>query len=186
MTYARSQDFAMVALFCALTAIGSFIAIPLPFSPVPLTLQTFFVLLSGIVLGPRKAALSQVIYLLSGFLGIPVFAQGTAGIGVLIGPTGGYLAGFVAAAWIVGWLTGTGQKNSSLPGSGRLIAALLIGQAAIYVPGLMWLKATLNLSFGQACVIGLLPFIPGDIIKTVCLIILTGRLRFRICPENAV
>ncbi len=82
-------DVALVGLFAALTAVGAYVAVPLPFSPVPVTLQTLFVYLSGLVLGGRRGALSQLVYLLLGASGIPVFAGGRGGVGVIFGPTGG-------------------------------------------------------------------------------------------------
>jgi biotin transport system substrate-specific component len=88
------------ALFGALTAIGAFIVIPL--QPVPITLQSLFTCLAGILLGSSVGAMSQIVYVLLGIIGLPVFAGGKAGIGVLLGPTGGYLLGFIAAALVIG------------------------------------------------------------------------------------
>jgi biotin transport system substrate-specific component len=90
------------AMFGAATAMGAYIMIPLP--PVPITLQTLFVVLAGALLGGRLGALSQVVYLLLGIIGLPVFHGGKGGLGILLGPTGGYLVGFIAAAYVVGKL----------------------------------------------------------------------------------
>jgi len=90
------------ALFGALTALGAYILLPVP--PVPITLQTLFLYLAAAVLGGALGAWSQIVYLLLGVIGLPVFAGGKAGLGVLTGPTGGYLAGFIPAAWLTGRL----------------------------------------------------------------------------------
>ena len=96
----KSKDLSLVALFAALTAVGGFISIP--FYPVPLTLQVFFVLLSGTILGKKLGALSQIIYLGIGAIGAPVFHNFTGGMGILLGPTGGFLIGFIPGAYMAG------------------------------------------------------------------------------------
>ena len=92
-TYSPLRSMVYASLFGALTAIGAFIVVPL--QPVPFTLQTFFTALSGVILGGRTAALSQVVYLILGCMGLPVFAGGKAGLGIVLGPTGGYILGFI-------------------------------------------------------------------------------------------
>ena len=100
----KTRDLAMVGLFAALTAIGAWISIPIP--PVPFTFQVLFVLLAGAVLGSARGGLSQIVYVLLGVIGLPVFAGGASGPGVLFGPTGGYIFGFIVAAFVVGALSG--------------------------------------------------------------------------------
>ena len=99
------------SLFAALTVVGAYIAIPFPLSPVPIVLQNLFVLLAGLLLGKKWGAASMAIYLLAGAVGLPVFAGGTGGIGHFAGPTGGYLIGFVLAAFVAGALGN--KKNAS-------------------------------------------------------------------------
>lgn len=99
----------LIALGAASTAVGAFIAIPLPFSPVPIVLQNFFILLIALVLGPRMGTASVALYLLLGALGLPVFAGGKGGFAHFFGPTGGYLVGFLLAAWITGVLAAAGE-----------------------------------------------------------------------------
>lgn len=146
---------AYIALFAVLTAVGGLIVIPLPFSPVPITLQTLFCLLAGAVLGKYGGALSQLFYILLGAAGLPVFSKGASGIGVLAGPTGGYIFGFVAGAYICGLFA---KKD-------KIILGMAAGTLAIYAPGLVQLKFVTRLSWLKAFSAGVLPFIPGGIIK---------------------
>jgi biotin transport system substrate-specific component len=144
------------SLFLALCAQ---LAIRLPFSPVPITAQTFAVLILGALLGSRRGALSVAVYLAEGVAGLPFFAGGGSGPLWLLGPTGGYLAGFVAAAWVVGWLSerlSDGSMASSL-------VVMLAGNATIYLFGLPWLARFV--AADGALSLGLLPFLPGDLIK---------------------
>lgn len=130
---------------------------PLPFSPVPVTLQTLAVLWVGAQLGARRGALATLAYLGAGALGLPCFTGGG-----LLGPTGGYLLGFVAAAHLVGTLfeRGWGRRPTSA------LAALLLGNGVIYAVGLPWLAAFVGARPSLA--LGLLPFVPGDVAKALC------------------
>lgn len=101
----------LIALGAAITAVGAFIAIPLPLSPVPIVLQNFFIVLIALVLGPKMGTASVALYLLTGALGLPVFAGGKGGFAHFFGPTGGYLAGFLLSAWITGTLATIGQRK---------------------------------------------------------------------------
>lgn len=148
------------ALFVIATMLGAFVRIPLPFTPVPLTLQTFFVLLSGALLGRKYGALSQAAYLGLGTAGIGVFTGG-AGLAYLLGPTGGYIAGFVLASFLTGWMI----RSKETAGSARIFASMLSGAAVILVSGAAWLVALLHISPARAFAVGILPFLPGDLIK---------------------
>jgi len=141
------------------TALMAQVAIPLPFTPVPITGQTLAVLLVGAVLGARRGALSMMAYLAEGLVGLPVFAGGTAGIGRLLGPTGGYLVGFVFAAYAVGWLAERGWDRRPT----TAVPAMVIGNAVIYVFGLPWLARFVGSAYVLS--MGLVPFIPGDLLK---------------------
>ena len=147
------------SLFGALTALGAYMIIPLP--PVPITLQTVFLGLAGTLLGGRLGALSQTVYLLLGIIGLPVFAGGKAGLGVLFGPTGGYLIGFVAAAFVIGKLTAIKTR----PGFAWLCFSIISGEAVLYGIGVLQLALVARLAPVQALAVGLLPFLPGDGIK---------------------
>ncbi len=168
-----AHEMVKVSLFASLTAVGSFIYIPLPFNPVPVTLQTFFTYLSGIVLGPLLGPLSQLIYILLGCLNLPVFAGGTAGLGILFGPTGGYLWGFLAASFIIGIMT---KGKSSF---WRLVLAMALGTIAIYLCGLAQLIFVARLSLSQACWSGMVVFLPGDLVK----IVLASNLALKLPPK---
>ena len=162
------------AIFGALTAAGAFIVIPLP--PVPITAQTFFMNVAALLLGGTLGALSQLIYIMLGVVGIPVFAGGKAGLGVLFGPTGGYLAGFVLAAFVIG----TMNRLKNNPGILWDIFSMLIGMLLIYVLGCSWLSLTAHMSFQKALTVGTLPFIPGDVLKIALAALVAFRLRNRI------
>lgn len=163
----------LTALFAALTAVLSFIRIPLPFTPVPVTGQTMATMLAGAILGPYWGTLSQVLYVAMGMVGLPVFAGGTAGPGVLVGPTGGYLVGFIAGAWVIGTLL----PVKHAVGNVRMFLALFTGGVlVVYLFGIPWLAAVAGLSFRQAVLVGALPFLPGDVLKVVAATIMLPRL----------
>ncbi len=135
------------------------VAIPLPFSPVPITGQTFAVLLVGALLGSRRGGLVVLLYLLEGVAGLPFFAGGAGGPARLAGPTGGYLIGFVVAAFAVGLLAERGWDRRVW----STAAAMLVGNTIIYAFGLLWLERFVGA--GKVLSLGLLPFIPGDLLK---------------------
>lgn len=149
---------ALIVAFAFLTAIGSLIRVPLPFTPVPFTLQTFFALLAGGLLGTQRGVASQVLYLGLGTAGIPVFAAGSLG---LLGPTGGYLLGLAIAALIVGRLTSGSRGLSFVWTSG----AMAVGVVAIYLLGIMRLSVFVPASTHELVSMGVLPFVVGDVAK---------------------
>ncbi|MDN7024403.1 biotin transporter BioY [Methanoculleus sp. FWC-SCC1] len=151
----RSEILAYSGTFIALIAAGSWISIP--FIPVPLTLQTLFVMLAGITMR-RYAVIPVAGYVLLGALGLPVFHNGTAGLGMLLGPTGGFLIGFIAAALVAG--LAYEQKNEYLR-----IAGLAAASGVIYLFGTAWLSYSASLPLLQAALLGVAPFIPGDAVK---------------------
>lgn len=173
----RPRQAAMAALFAGLTALGAFIRVPLP---VPLTLQTAAVLLSGIVLGPGLGALSQVVYLVIGLMGAPVFAQG-AGPGYVLNPTFGYLVGFIGGAAAAGALAGDWRRAGTL----RLAVAMAGGLAVIYLCGVSYLYWNItvlqdkDLSFLHVAWTGCLVPLPGDLIKILLLLPLIQVLKRR-------
>jgi len=140
-----------VSFFVLATAFGAYVRIPLPFTPVPLTLQTFFVLLSGAYLGKKLGGLSQFLYFLLGGLGLPLFTS----VGALWGPTGGYIVGFIFASWLAGFLI---EKKL------KVFYALMLDDFILLSFG------ALNLSFfvggiRNAVILGVIPFIVGDLLK---------------------
>ncbi len=150
---------ALVAAFALLIALSAQVFIPLPFTPVPVTLQTLTVLLAGVLLGSRRGAAAAVVYVGAGALGLPLFAAGGAGLARLAGPTGGYLLGFIAAAFAAGWLAERGLDRRVA----TMVIAMLAGNAVIYACGLPWLA--LYVGLGNVLALGLVPFIVGDALK---------------------
>jgi len=149
--------------FALLTALAAQIVIPLPFTPVPITGQTFAVLLAGAALGSWAGAGSQLVYVLLGGLGLPFFADGSSGWTVVTGATGGYLIGFIVAAWVVGALAERKQDRSIV----SAIGAFFIGSAIIYGFGVTWLYASVGsiTTWEAAFTAGVIPFLIGDGIK---------------------
>jgi biotin transport system substrate-specific component len=157
---ARLFDAALVAGFSLVIALGAQAAIPLPFTPVPVTLQTLAVLLAGCLLGSTRGTLAVAAYIVEGLAGLPVFAGGTAGISHLLGPTGGYLVGFLAAAFVTGLLAERGVARRWF---GALVV-LVAGNIVIYIPGVIWLGAYTGMA--KAVALGFVPFAVGDALKT--------------------
>ncbi len=168
------------AMFGAITAVGAYIVIPLPL--VPITMQTFFVSLAPTLLGGVLGALSQVIYVLIGLIGLPVFAGGKAGFGVLIGPTGGYLAGFIIGAYIIGKLI----ELKEHPGFIWMVSAMLIGHVALYALGVAQLMFVAKLSLGKAIAVGVIPTLPGGIVKILAAAFVALKLRDKIHLPSAM
>lgn len=142
-----------------LVAVCAQVAIPLPFSPVPITGQTFAVVLVGALLGSRRGALALVAYVLEGAVGLPVFANLRAGAGVIMGPTGGYILGFVVAAAATGFLAERGWDRRIA----TAVLAMTAGTVLIFACGLPWLAAYVGTT--NVWTMGLIPFIPGAIVK---------------------
>lgn len=158
-------------LFAALIAIGAFIAIPLPVSPVPIVLQTMFILLAALVLGPWWGSLSTVLYLVLGLFGLPVFSGGAGGLAVFLGPTGGYLLGYIPCSILTGLLSRKAGGKKII-----LAAACLAGMVPIYALGLLRLKAVLGSGWERALIAGVLPFLPGDSAKIILAATLAPKL----------
>ncbi|MDR1419321.1 MAG: biotin transporter BioY [Treponema sp.] len=165
------------ALFAALVASGTFIAFPpFPYSPVPVVLQNFFVLLAGLVLGPVSGTASVALYLAAGTLGAPVFAGGSGGIVHLAGPTGGFLFGYLLSAFTAGIIAGTPKAGKKIP-LWRVFLAAFPGLLVVYIPGVTRLKFAMGGPWTDALITGLVPFIPGDIVKGIMASLVAPRLR---------
>lgn len=165
----RTRDIALVVGFALLTALSAQIVIPLGFTPVPITGTTFAVLLSGAVLGARRGAAAQLLYVGLGAIGLPFFAEASGGWEVVTGATGGYIVGFVVAAWVVGSLAERGQDRSVL----TAIPAFLAGTVVIYAMGAGWLAIVLDIPLTAAAgepsaiALGVAPFLVGDLLKAL-------------------
>lgn len=161
---------AYASLLAALTAVGAYIAIPV--GPVPIVLQNLFVYLTGLLLGGRWGLMGIAAYLLAGAVGLPVFAGGKGGIGHLVGPTGGYLLGFLPAVAIIGIIT---EKTGGKILFG--IAALILATAVIYACGITWLSVVTGMTIVRSLVVGMVPFLIGDAIKIAAALFIARSLR---------
>jgi biotin transport system substrate-specific component len=153
---------AKIAAFVCFTTAAAQLAAPLPFTPVPLTMQTLFVVLAGVVLGARDGCYAVLAYVAIGFAGAPVFAGFSGGPHVLVGPTGGYIVAFPAAALVSGYLSGR-------LGGGRVAVFLasLSGMALILAGGSSYLALLTGLPLSRAAALGVLPFAPGELVKAL-------------------
>jgi biotin transport system substrate-specific component len=162
LDYARKTLLALA--FACLTGLGAFIRIYTPFTPVPFTAQVFFVLLSGSVLGHVWGGVSQSLYLGIGLLGVPWFSGGIGGTSVLLGPTAGYLFGFIAAAFLIGWFT------DKYPASRRFryhLPVMILAVLVLYAFGVLVLAINASVSIWEALLLGAVPFIALDIVKAI-------------------
>lgn len=166
----------LTALFAALIAAGTFISIPLPFSPVPVVLQNFFALIAGLILGPFLGGLAAGLYLLAGAVGAPVFAGAIGGFVHFLGPTGGFLLGYPLAAITAGLIAGR-PRPGTRTALWRIILGATAGLLIVYVPGVIRLKYVINGTWFQAFVSGFAPFIIGDAVKAAAAVVVSPRLR---------
>jgi biotin transport system substrate-specific component len=157
--YNRFANIALALGASWLIALGAQVSLQIPFSPVPVTGQTLIVLLCGLILGKNRAAAAVGAYLLQGAVGLPFFAGGKSGLATLLGPTGGYLFGFLAAAYLVGMLSELRHRRSPFQAG----TALLLGNITIYLFGLAWLVRFTGEA--QVLQLGLYPFLVGDALK---------------------
>jgi biotin transport system substrate-specific component len=171
-----AAEIARVASANLLMVLCAWIALPLPGTPVPLTGQTFGVLLVAALFGARRGSLAMVLYLLEGAAGLPVFQPfGAPGAMRFFGPTAGYLLAFPVAALVTGLLVERAAARSYTLGTktqtAQWIAPLLCGEAVIFAGGCAWLALLFHFSFGGALKAGLLPFLPGEVVKLALLLV---------------
>lgn len=165
------KDLSYVSLFATLISVSGYIIIPLPFSAVPVTAQTLAVMLAGSLLPVGQSVLSLLVFILMGAAGLPVFSGGSAGLGAILGKTGGYLIGFIVGAALISVLKG------KKPGFVRLAAVNVLGGiVVVYTFGVFWLNYVTGIGISQAVIFGALPFIPGDILKVIIASVLSLRL----------
>lgn len=166
----------LTAIFTSLTAIGTFISIPI--GPVPITAQSFFVILSGILLGPKLGALSQTLYLFLGIIGMPIFSGFTGGLQAIYRPSFGFLIGFVFASYTAGKLI-EDFKNITIT---KILISSIVSTMVIYIFGLPYMYYILNfltdshMSIGSVFKFGFILFLPGDILKIIILSIIGRRI----------
>lgn len=158
------------SLLAALTAVGAYLSIPI--GPVPIILQNMFVLLSGLLLGSRWGLASVGVYILAGACGLPVFAGGLGGISRIVGPTGGYILGYLPAVYVVGLITEKIKLSMVFD-----IIAMICGCIIIYVCGVTWLKVLTGMTLAKTLAVGMYPFLIGDALKIAAAAAIAKSLR---------
>jgi len=161
------SNIALASVLAALTAAFAYVSIPIPGLPAPVSFQVFGVYFAGLLLGPRWGGFSIGLYLLAGIAGAPVFSNGGSGLGYVLGPTGGYLVGFLLAAVLIGAVAHRSPDLKPLTEIplARQVVALVAGLAVIYAVGVPWLAAVAGLPPVEAATVGALVFLPGSAIK---------------------
>ena len=171
-----SKNLVFTALFAAISAVSGFIAVPIPGTPIPIVLQNMMVVLSGMLLGPLLGTASTVLFIVSGLLGLPVLSGGTGGFAKLMGPTGGFIIGYAFSSLASGLVAGrpaVGKKISIV----RTIIVAVLGFLIMYVPGVLHFMRSLDKTFSETMALCVLPYLPGDAVKTVLCVILAKALR---------
>lgn len=158
----------LIAAGSLLVALGARAEVPMV--PVPMSLQTLAISIIGLTYGARLAAVTLLAYLAQGAIGLPVFAGGGAGLPYMMGPTGGYLAGFVAMAWLTGWMA----EHGSGRGVARLFLAAFVPAMLLFVPGALWLNAVTPLDLSGAIAAGVTPFLIGGVVKSAIAALVTA------------
>lgn len=167
----RTKQMVLIALMTAVTCVLGPLSIPLPFSPVPISLTNFAIFLAIFVLGMKSGTISFIIYLLLGAIGVPVFSSFRGGLQVLAGPTGGYLIGFIFLALIMGFALDHFDRKL-VP----TIIGMIIGMAVCYAFGTVWLAKLLSLSFKEGLMMGVIPYLAGDAAKIIIAVIVGPKL----------
>jgi biotin transport system substrate-specific component len=169
------RDMILVSIFTAILAVLAYIAFPLPFSPVPVTGQTFGIMLVGLVLGRKRGVVSVLLLIVLGIMGIPVFSGARAGLGVVFGPTGGYIL-----SWLLAVIVTDAIYSKFRSFKGALLAAFMGGVVTVYAIGVPWLALSTGMTLPAAIAAGALPFIPGDLFKVFAVALTVGRLPKRL------
>nr|WP_288645472.1 biotin transporter BioY [uncultured Mediterraneibacter sp.] len=167
----RTKQMVLIALMTAVTCVLGPLSIPLPFSPVPISLTNFAIFLAIFILGMKSGTISFIIYLLLGAVGVPVFSSFRGGLQVLAGPTGGYLIGFIFLALIMGFALDHFDRKL-VP----TIIGMIIGMAVCYAFGTVWLAKLLSLSFKEGLMMGVIPYLAGDAAKIIIAAIVGPKL----------
>ncbi len=185
-TALKTKDIVLIALFTALiVALGLIPPIPVPVVPVPITLQTLGVMLTGLILGPRRGAMVVLLYVLLALIGVPVLPGGRAGLSVLVGPTAGFLIGMIPGVVLTGWLAGTSRADAVADSNTRSIgwriarywlAGVAGGILVVYAVGVPWLAMVAGMGLSKA-VWAMAVFLPGDVVKALLAAVVAQRLR---------
>ena len=170
--FLTTKQMTLIALMTALTCILGPLSIPLPFSPVPISFTNLVLYFSVFVLGTKFSTISYIVYLLIGLVGLPVFSGFSGGPAKVAGPTGGYLVGFVFLTVIAGFFVDRFQGNRVMQAVG-----MILGTVVAYIFGTAWLCVQANLSFGAGLAAGVIPYVPGDLIKIAAALVVGPVLR---------
>ena len=189
--FLSTRDMALCSLFAIVTGVGAMIRIPLPFSPMPVTLQTAMVFLAGALLGGRRASVAMAMYMVMGLVGLPVFTQG-GGFHNLLVPSFGFIIGFIPASWVIGRICEVaGQRYGDARQKGILsfvfrAIACLTGYAVYNAIGVLWLHMNVNYIMGksvtlyQSFMMGLVPFILPDMLKLAAVVVIVSLITARV------
>ena len=178
-TKGKTKEITLIALMAAVMCILGPISLAIPISPVPISLGTLAIYLASYLLGMKRGTISCLIYLLIGIVGLPVFTGFTGGIGKVMGPTGGYMIGYIFMALICGFFAE--KYNGKIPFS---FAGMILGTAVCYAFGTAWLAIQNNMSFSAALAAGVLPFIAGDLAKIIIVLLIAPQINKRLKAAN--
>lgn len=167
-----TKQIALIGLMTAVTCVAGPLAIPIPFSPVPISFTNLVIYLALYVLGMKAGTLSYLVYLLLGFAGLPVFSGFSGGVAKVAGPTGGYLVGFIFLAIVTGFLFDHSSGNRVIE-----VVGMVIGLEICYIFGTVWLSAQLGRTFIEGLSVGVIPYLPGDAVKIILAVAFGPRLR---------
>lgn len=173
-----ATDMTFTALFAAILCISSYISIPLPFSPVSITAQTLIINMIALLFSSKRAAMTVGIWILLGLVGVPVFSGGAGGLAKIAGPTGGYIFAYFVVAVLIAAIRGKKEKLWQ-----ELLIVICLGIPLIYIIGMPWMMAVTGIGWKAALLTGVIPFIPGDIVKAVAAVFLCRPLK-RIIRNN--
>lgn len=171
----KTKQLALTGLMAAVLCILGPISLPIPISPVPISLGTFAVFLTVYILGMKLGTISVCIYILLGLVGVPVFSGFSGGVGKVLGPTGGYIIGFLFMALIIGSFVDKWKTNFVL-----IAIGMVLGTAVCYLFGTVWLAKQAGMSFSAALAAGVIPFIPADIVKMILAVLIGHQVKVRL------
>jgi biotin transport system substrate-specific component len=181
------KDAALVVGGSLLMAVCAHVSVPLVFSPVPITLQTFGVLLIALTLGSKRGFAALTVYLIEGASGLPVFSPaGLGGVAQILGPTGGFLIAYPLVAFICGYIFEKNAPRKVLSGAfGAALFAALVAEVVLFSSGMAWLKIFAGISFARAAALAILPFIPGEVLKAAAAAAIASRFNRKSASHTA-
>ena len=173
------RKYLVTAVMAAVIAVLSPFSVTIPISPVPISLATLGIYFSAYILGAKYSAISVVIYVLLGIIGLPIFTGFTGGIGKIMGPTGGYIISYVFLAIIAGTIIEKNYENIII-----CFLGMFVGTIILYIVGTLWLAFVTNMTFEAALLAGVVPFIPGDVVKMLMACMVGSKVRVSLIKTN--